>query len=77
MINLMSGGVTHFYTSYLFPDSGAPRYYVGGSVLTIAIFFCGLMAVTIRFYLSRLNRKLEMSGGNIEANAKKAFRYAL
>lgn len=89
IINLMSGGATHFYTSYLFPDSGAPRYYVGGAVLSVAVFLCASTALAIRFYLARLNRKMEeqeISGGGVEAainanknhtTAYKSFRYAL
>ena len=86
IINLMSGGATHFYTSYLFPDSGAPRYFLGGSVLSVAVCLCACTALVIRFYLVRLNRKIELEGGNVEAGlhanaghtvAYKAFKYAL
>ncbi|OBT64920.1 hypothetical protein VE03_05659 [Pseudogymnoascus sp. 23342-1-I1] len=86
IINLMSGGATHFYTSYLFPDSDAPRYYMGGSALTVAVFFCAMTAITIRFYLARLNRKIEAAGGDAEAALRanrghtetmKAFKYQL
>ena len=82
----MSGGATHFYTSYLFPDSGAPRYFVGGSVLSVAVFLCAATALVIRFYLVHLNRKIELSGGNVEAGLHankgdtityKTFKYAL
>ncbi|OBT86154.1 hypothetical protein VE02_05765 [Pseudogymnoascus sp. 03VT05] len=64
IINLMSGGATHFYTLYLFPDGDAPRYYMGGSVLTAAVFLCAMTAITIRFYLARLNKKIEAAGGD-------------
>ena len=82
----MSGGATHFYTSYLFPDKDAPRYFLGGSVLSIAVTLCAATSLVIRFYLGRLNRKIELSGGNVEAGlhanaghtvAYKTFKYAL
>ena len=63
----MSGGATHFYTSYLFPDGDKPRYYMGGSVLTVAVFLCGATAVVIRFYLCRLNKKIDRMGGHAES----------
>lgn len=80
----MSGGATHFYTSYLFPDAEKPRYYTGGSVLTVAIVLCGLTAVAIRTYLARLNKKMERQG--VEAavhatsghvDAYKAYKFTL
>jgi hypothetical protein len=67
IINLMSGGATHFYTSYLFPDNDAPRYYMGGSALTVAVFLCAMSAITSRFYLARLNKKIDLAGGDAEA----------
>jgi hypothetical protein len=63
----MSGGATHFYTSYLFPDGDKPRYYMGGSVLTVAVFLCGATAVVIRLYLVHLNRKIDRMGGHAES----------
>jgi hypothetical protein len=86
IINLMSGGATHFYTSYLFPDGDKPRYYMGGSALTVAVFLCATTAIAIRFYLARLNQKIDQSGGDAEAalhankghtHTLKMFRYAL
>jgi hypothetical protein len=82
----MSGGATHFYTSYLFPDKDAPRYFLGGSVLSVAVTLCAATAIVIRFYLVRLNRKIELDGGNVEAGlhaneghtvAYKTFKFAL
>jgi hypothetical protein len=63
----MSGGATQFYTSYLFPDNDAPRYFMGGSALSVAVLLCALSALGLRFYLQRLNRKIELHGGNVEA----------
>jgi hypothetical protein len=86
IVNLMSGGATHFYTSYLFPDADKPRYYMGGSALTVACFLCALSAAGVRFYLKRQNAKIDAQGGdaheNIHANksgqvAQKAFRFTL
>ncbi|KIW67351.1 hypothetical protein PV04_06612 [Phialophora macrospora] len=86
IVNLMSAGVTHLYTSYLFPDGDKPRYYMGGSVLTVAIFLCGATAVAIRFYLVRLNRKIDRMGGHAESAVhaasggtltQKAFKFTL
>jgi hypothetical protein len=63
----MSGGATHFYTSYLSPDGYKPRYYMGGSVLTVAVVLCSATAVVIRLYLVRLNRKIDRMGGHAES----------
>jgi len=82
----MSGGATHFYTSYLFPDGDAPRYYMGGAALTVAVFLCGATAIAIRFYLQHLNCKIDREGGHAESTVhankgdtytQKAFRYTL
>ena len=86
IVNLMSGGATHFYTSYLFPDNDKPRYYMGGSVLTVAVFLCATTAIVIRFCLIRLNRKIDRLGGHAESAVQaasggtltqKAFRFTL
>lgn len=82
----MSGGATHFYTSYLFPDNDAPRYYMGGSALTVAVFLCAMTAIMIRLYLARQNKKIDAAGGDAEAALRankghtetmKAFKYQL
>jgi hypothetical protein len=59
---------------------------MGGSALTVSVFLCASAALGIRFYLQRLNRKIELSGGNVEAalhansghtNAYKTYKYGL
>ena len=45
---------------------------MGGSVLTVAIFLCAVTAIAIRFYLQRLNTKMDMAGGHAEATVQAA-----
>ena len=59
ILNLMGAGVAHFYTSYMFPDSQKPRYYAGGGVMSGACLVCALMALTIKWYLQRENKRME------------------
>lgn len=57
--NFMGAGVAHFYTSYMFPDSQAPRYYAGGGVMSGACLVCAALALFIKCYLRRQNRRFE------------------
>ncbi|KAL4889021.1 major facilitator superfamily domain-containing protein [Aspergillus ambiguus] len=59
ILNLMGAGVAHFYTSYMFPDSQQPRYYAGGGVMSGACLVCATMAMVIKWYLRRENRRME------------------
>ncbi len=59
IVNFMSAGVAHFYTSYMFPDSQAPRYYVAGGIMSGACLLCGCLALYIKYYLKAQNAKFE------------------
>ncbi|KAL2808889.1 major facilitator superfamily domain-containing protein [Aspergillus granulosus] len=59
IMNLMGAGVAHFYTSYMFPDSQKPRYYAGGGIMSGACLVCAVMALTIKWYLRRENRRMD------------------
>ncbi|KAH8658361.1 major facilitator superfamily domain-containing protein [Xylariales sp. PMI_506] len=59
IVNFMSAGVAHFYTSYMFPDTQAPRYYAGGGVMTGGCLVCAGMALYLKYYLKRQNKKFE------------------
>ncbi|KAF2656246.1 MFS general substrate transporter [Lophiostoma macrostomum CBS 122681] len=74
IINLMAAGVAHFYTSYAFPDTQKPRYYAGGGMMSAACLICAGMAIFIKYYLKKQNRKMEREevemgvvGGGIKA----------
>ncbi|KAL5049333.1 hypothetical protein BDW71DRAFT_204598 [Aspergillus fruticulosus] len=70
IMNLMGAGVAHFYTSYMFPDSQKPRYYAGGGIMSGACLLCAVMALTIKWYLRRENKRMnEEEGQNEEASA--------
>lgn len=87
--NFMGAGVAHFYTSYMFPDSQAPRYYAGGGVMSGACLVCAALALLIKAYLRRQNRRFEeeeargvveheqirAARGDGAGNAVVAFRY--
>jgi hypothetical protein len=75
IINLMAAGVAHFYTSYAFPDSQKPRYYAGGGMMSAACLICAGMAIFIKYYLKKQNKKMEneenelgVVGGNIKGS---------
>lgn len=75
--NFMGAGVAHFYTSYMFPDSQAPRYYAGGGVMSGACLVCAGLALFIKAYLRRQNRRFEeeeAAGGGVEHGQIKAAR---
>ncbi|KAL4773547.1 major facilitator superfamily domain-containing protein [Aspergillus nidulans var. acristatus] len=59
IMNLMGAGVAHFYTSYMFPDSQKPRYYAGGGIMSGACLLCAVMALTIKWYLRRENKRMD------------------
>ncbi|KPM45736.1 hypothetical protein AK830_g759 [Neonectria ditissima] len=59
IVNVMAAGVAHFYTVYMFPDWQKPRYYIGGGMMAGACLVCGAMALYIKYYLKRQNKKLE------------------
>lgn len=59
IVNFMSAGVAHFYTSYMFPDWQKPRYYIGGAVMSGACFVVAGMAFVIKHYLKKQNAKFE------------------
>lgn len=68
--NFMGAGVAHFYTSYMFPDSQAPRYRAGGGVMSGACVVCAAAALLIKAYLRRQNARLaeaEAAGGGVVA----------
>lgn len=69
----MGAGVAHFYTAYAFPDSQKPRYYGGGAMMSGACLVCACMALGIKYYLKRENRRFEIEemGGDLPANAIK------
>ncbi|KAL4739948.1 major facilitator superfamily domain-containing protein [Aspergillus similis] len=70
IVNLMGAGVAHFYTSYMFPDSQKPRYYAGGGIMSGACLLCAVMALTIKWYLRRENKRMdEEEDRNGEASA--------
>ncbi|KAL4794070.1 major facilitator superfamily domain-containing protein [Aspergillus venezuelensis] len=69
IMNLMGAGVAHFYTSYMFPDSQKPRYYAGGGIMSGACALCAIMALVIKWYLKRENKRMdeeELEGRNEE-----------
>ncbi|KAF4120052.1 transporter [Geosmithia morbida] len=74
IVNFMSAGVAHFYTSYMFPDSQKPRYYAGGGVMSGACVVCGLMALFIKSRLKRENARLEEAENRGEVTGV-SFRY--
>lgn len=57
--NFMGAGVAHFYTSYMFPDSQAPRYRAGGGVMSGACVVCAAAALLVKAYLRRQNERFE------------------
>lgn len=57
--NFMGAGVAHFYTSYMFPDDQAPRYYAGGGVMSGACLVCAGLALFVKQYLKKQNRRFE------------------
>ena len=59
IVNFMAAGVAHFYTSYMFPDSQKPRYYIGGGVMSGACLVCSVMALAIKRYLRAQNSNFE------------------
>ncbi|KAK8857004.1 MFS general substrate transporter [Apiospora arundinis] len=59
IVNFMSAGVAHFYTSYMFPDSQKPRYYAGGAVMAGASIVCAGVALFIKRHLRRQNARFE------------------
>ncbi|KAL1846325.1 hypothetical protein Daus18300_014288 [Diaporthe australafricana] len=59
IVNFMGAGVAHFYTAYMFPDSQKPRYYVGGAVMSASCLICASLALYIKHYLKKQNRKFE------------------
>ncbi|RDW92712.1 uncharacterized protein DSM5745_00034 [Aspergillus mulundensis] len=69
IMNLMGAGVAHFYTSYMFPDSQKPRYYAGGGIMSGACLLCAVMALTIKWYLRRENRRMDEEEDRAEAGA--------
>ncbi|KAL4752227.1 hypothetical protein BDW72DRAFT_202457 [Aspergillus terricola var. indicus] len=70
IMNLMGAGVAHFYTSYMFPDSQKPRYYAGGGIMSGACLLCAVMALTIKWYLRKENKRMdEEEDRNEEASA--------
>lgn len=60
IVNFMGAGVAHFYTAYMFPDSQKPRYYAGGGVMSGACLLCVSLALYIKHYLKKQNKKFEM-----------------
>lgn len=60
IVNFMGAGVAHFYTAYMFPDSQKPRYYAGGGVMSGACLLCASLALYIKHYLKKQNKKFEM-----------------
>lgn len=85
----MGAGVAHFYTSYMFPDDQAPRYYAGGGVMSGACLVCAGLALFIKRYLKKQNKRFEEeeaagqvshsqikgARGDNAGNAVVAFRY--
>ncbi|KAK6849064.1 fad-binding domain-containing protein [Apiospora arundinis] len=59
IVNFMSAGVAHFYTSYMFPDSQKPRYYAGGAVMAGASIVCAGVALFIKRHLRQQNARFE------------------
>lgn len=59
IMNFMAAGVAHFYTSFMFPDWQKPRYYIGGGVMTAACVVCSGMALYIKYYLKKQNKKFQ------------------
>ncbi|KAK8046970.1 MFS general substrate transporter [Apiospora saccharicola] len=59
IINFMSAGVAHFYTSYMFPDSQKPRYYAGGAVMAGGCIVCAGVALGSKRHLRQQNARLE------------------
>lgn len=55
----MAAGMAHWYTAYMFPDSQKPRYYAGGGVMSGACVVCGGMALYLKYYLKKQNKKFE------------------
>ncbi|WRT68917.1 uncharacterized protein IL334_005899 [Kwoniella shivajii] len=49
---------SHFFTPYMFPSSDSPRYRSGG--IALAVFCVGTMctALSIKFVLKKLNKKM-------------------
>ena len=43
----------------MFPDSQEPRYYAGGGVMSGACLVCAGMALFIKYYLKKQNRRFE------------------
>ncbi|KAK8067299.1 MFS general substrate transporter [Apiospora hydei] len=59
IVNFMSAGVSHFYTSYMFPDSQKPRYYAGGAVMSGACLVCAPTAWVIKRHLRQQNARFD------------------
>ncbi|KAK8136132.1 hypothetical protein PG984_004072 [Apiospora sp. TS-2023a] len=74
IINFMSAGVAHFYTSYMFPDSQKPRYYAGGAVMAGGCIVCAGIALGIKRHLRQQNARFEREeadrGGAVAAYAQ-------
>ncbi|KAK8017783.1 hypothetical protein PG993_014109 [Apiospora rasikravindrae] len=63
IVNLMSAGVSHFYTSYMFPDSQKPRYYAGGAVMSGACLVCAAAAWVTKRHLRQQNARFDKEEG--------------
>ena len=59
VIHTFSSGVTHFYTSYAFPDEARPHYYGGMAMMSAACLVIIGMAIYLKFYLKKQNRLIE------------------
>ncbi|KAH8892132.1 retrograde regulation protein 2 [Thozetella sp. PMI_491] len=64
---------TNISTSYLYPSSDAPLYRRGCIVLTVALVCCATASMALRFWLKKLNARMDSS----QNGAELTFRYVL